>query len=73
MVAMPTWRAISARSSARIIRADALLGQTLLGFVRRHGDQIVKLHHPAGAGLERLAVRTVHGAVADMFQLRRRR
>ena len=34
-----------------------------------HGDQVVKLHHPAGAGLERLAVGAVHGAVADMLQL----
>ena len=53
-----------------IIGADALLRQPLLGFRRGHGDQVVQLHHAAGAGLERLAVGAVHGAVADMLQLR---
>jgi hypothetical protein len=34
----------------------------------RHLDQVVQLQHPALARLEGLAVRTVHGAEADVLQ-----
>ena len=69
MVAMPTLRAISRALLGGIIRADPLLRQPLFRFRRGHRDQVVQLHRPAGAGLERLAVGAVHGAVADMLQL----
>ena len=42
----------------------------LRGFRHGHGDQVVQLQHAAGAGLERLAVRPVHGAEAEMLQPR---
>ena len=68
MVAMPTLLRDLGAFLGGIVRADALLRQALLGFRRRHGDQVVQLHHAAGAGLERLAVGAVHGAEADMLQ-----
>ncbi len=65
---MPTALAMSARSSSRIVRRKPLLGKPLAGLLRRHRDQIVELHHAAGARLERLAVGAVHRAVAEMFE-----
>ena len=47
--------------------------QPLPCLLARHGDQVVQLQHPALAGLERLAVRPVHGAEADVLQRARRR
>ena len=51
-----------------VIIAQPLLGQAGIGFHRGHGDQVIEFHGAAGAGLERLAVLPVHGAIADMFQ-----
>jgi hypothetical protein len=43
--------------------------QPLAGFVFSLADEVAELQHAAGAGFERLAVRPVHGAEADMLQL----
>ena len=44
------------------------LAQAFARLVRGHGDEVMQLQHTAGAGLERLAVRPVHGAEAEVLQ-----
>jgi hypothetical protein len=52
----------------RQLGAQARLVQPLARLVAGHVDQVAQLQHAAGAGLERLAVRPVHGAEADVLQ-----
>ena len=49
--------------------AQPRLAQPLSRLAADHLDQVAQFEHPASAGLERLAVRPVHGAEADVLQL----
>src|SRR5262249_41173066 len=51
------------------ISADVVFLQALARLLFGLADEVLQLEHAASAGLERLAVRAVHGAEADVLEL----